>query len=103
MDSDDTPNVLSREQTFIMGILKPCFVLKKASREPLSSAGHDSTEKPVTPKKMETTEKPVTPKETLNPDITGPLMKDMVTTQFTDVFTGLGKFPGTTAPTISIP
>ena len=29
MDSEDTPNVLSRETTFLMGILKPCFVVKK--------------------------------------------------------------------------
>ena len=31
MDSTITPNVLSRESTFCMGILKPCFVLKKAT------------------------------------------------------------------------
>ena len=29
MDSEDTPNILSRETTFLMGILKPCFVVKK--------------------------------------------------------------------------
>ena len=32
MDSEDTPNVLSRETTFLMGILKPCFVVKKFQR-----------------------------------------------------------------------
>ena len=33
MDSEDTPNVLSRETTFLMGILKPCFIVKKSSRD----------------------------------------------------------------------
>ena len=88
MDSDDTPNVLSREQTFMMGILKQCFVVEKASKMNLSSAGNESMAKPVTPKEMDTK------METRNSNITGPLTKDMVTTQFTDVFTGLGKFPG---------
>ena len=27
MDSEDMPNVLSRETTFLMGILKPCFIV----------------------------------------------------------------------------
>ena len=88
MDSDDTPNVLSREQTFMMGILKQCFVVEKASKTNLSSAGNESMAKPVTPRKMDTK------METRNSNITGPLTKDMVTTQFADVFTGLGKFPG---------
>ena len=44
--------------------------------------------RPVTPKKIDTK------METRNSNITGPHTKDMVTTQFADVFTGLGKFPG---------
>ena len=33
MDSNTTPNMLSRESTFCMGILKPCFMLKKSTRK----------------------------------------------------------------------
>ena len=88
MDSDDTPNVLSREETFMMGILKQCFMVEKASKTNLSSAGNESMAKPVTPRKMDTQ------MEKRNSNITGPLTKDMVMTQFADVFTGLGKFPG---------
>ena len=29
MDSDETPNILCREQTFFMNILKPCFTVRK--------------------------------------------------------------------------
>ena len=29
MDSDETPKILSREQTFFMNILKPCFTVQK--------------------------------------------------------------------------
>ena len=38
MDSEDTPNVLSRETTFFMGILKPCFVVKKVPEIPDGTA-----------------------------------------------------------------
>ena len=34
MDSEDTPNVLSGETTFLMGILKPCFIVKKVPEIP---------------------------------------------------------------------
>ena len=29
MDSDETPNILCKEQTFFMNILKPCFTVQK--------------------------------------------------------------------------
>ena len=29
MDSDETPNILYREQTFFINILKPCFTVQK--------------------------------------------------------------------------
>ena len=38
MDSEDTPNVLSRETTFLVGILKPCFVVKKVPEIPDGTA-----------------------------------------------------------------
>ena len=38
MDSEDTPNVLSRETTFLMGILKPCFIVKKVPEIPDGTA-----------------------------------------------------------------
>ena len=38
MDSEDTPNILSRETTFLMGILKPCFVVKKVPEIPDGTA-----------------------------------------------------------------
>ena len=34
MDSEDTPNVFSWETTFLMGILKPCFLVKKVPEIP---------------------------------------------------------------------
>ena len=46
MDQDDSPNVLCRETIFLMGILKPCFVLKKKN----------STSTSITSNAQETTE-----------------------------------------------
>ena len=42
MDQDDSPNVLCRETIFLMGILKPCFVLKK--KDSNNSNAQKSTE-----------------------------------------------------------
>ena len=114
MGSDSTPNVLSRETTFIMKILKPCFVLKKepAPEKEVSTSQEDakdnSSSVPVvkgTPRNKPTSSKQqekaaasnsTTPRTSINPDTvrSQPLTKEMVTGIYSDVFEGLGKFPG---------
>ena len=44
MDQDDSPNVLCRETIFLMGILKPCFVLKKRNSTSSYSNAQETTE-----------------------------------------------------------
>ena len=113
-DSEDTPNVLSRETTFLMGILKPCFVVKKVPEIPDGTAAitcnseaevTHSTSIPGsqmncsastnTKKLVKTT---TTPKDVqhIHPDSLKdkPLTKEMIETAYQDVFQGLGKFPG---------
>ena len=69
MSQDHTPNVLSRETTFLMGILKPCFMGKKVDSRELEeitlkedcsaqkfvscSDGNHSKKNNAVPKKME--------------------------------------------------
>ena len=44
MDQNDSPNVLCRETIFLMGILKPCFVLKKRNSTSSYSNAQETTE-----------------------------------------------------------
>ena len=106
MDSDNTPNILSRETTFLMGILKPCFIVKKVPEVP-DGIDTNSNSKPemkssksiqgsqMTKKLTKTTD---TPKDVqhIHPDSlkNKPLTQEMIETTYQDVFQGLGKFPG---------
>ena len=98
MDSNTTPNVLSRASTFCMGILKPCFVLKK-------SVGKEDTPSITKDTPSRTTDKnhPWQPKQPRSPlpyNINGkvnlkkPLMEQFIKSEFAEVFDRLGRFPG---------
>ena len=131
VDSDETPNILCREQTFFMNILKPCFTVRKDD-----SASDMTTPVPnATPPEAHeaqsadnTSSKQTTPVCELNP-VTNktektsssssmitdsapnmahsasvlsvhskptetPLTKESVLKNYSDIFQGLGKFPG---------
>ena len=131
MDSDETPNILCREQTFFMNILKPCFTVRKND-----SASDMTTLVPnATPPEAHeaqsadnTSSKQTTPVGELNP-VTNktektssssymitesapnmahsasalsvhseptetPLTKESALKNYSDIFQGLGKFPG---------
>ena len=93
MDSDTTPNVLSRASTFTMGILKPCFVLKKTTGKENTEVQQDATKnhphstKPdPQPTQMKTGNAKI--------NLKGPLTEEFIKTEFSEVFEGLGRFPG---------
>ena len=105
MDSEDTPNVLSRETTFLMGILKPCFVVKTVPEIPDGTAtmNSKSIQRSQTSCSASTNTKKlvkiaVPPKDVqhIHPDSlkNKPLTQEMIETTYQDVFQGLGKFPG---------
>ena len=114
IDSEDTPNVLSRETTFPMGILKPCFVVKKVSEIPDGTATmncHSKAEmnnsksiqgsqmscsSSTNTKKLVKTAVPPKDVQHIHPDSlkNKPLTQEMIETTYQDVFQGLGKFPG---------
>ena len=105
MDSEDTPNILSRETTFLMGILKPCFVVKKVPEIPDRTAtmnsksiqGSQMTCSAITnTKKLVKTAVPPKDVQHIHPDSlkNKPLTQEMIETTYQDVFQGLRKFPG---------
>ena len=114
MDSEDTPNVLSRETTFLMGILKPCFVVKKVPEIPDGTATMNCNYKAemknsksiqgsqmscsasTNTKKLVKTAVPPKDVQYIHPDSlkNKPLTQEMIETTYQDVFQGLGKFPG---------
>ena len=114
MDSEDTPNILSRETTFFMGILKPCFIVKKVPEIPDGTAvmncnskaemkSSKSIQGPQTScststntKKLAKTAVPLKDVQHIHPDSlkNKPLTQEMIETTYQDVFQGLGKFPG---------
>ena len=98
MDSNTTPNMLSRASTFCMGILKPCFVLKK-------STGKEDIPLMTMDIPSRTTDKnhPQQPKQPRSPlpyNINGkvnlkkPLTEQFIKSEFAEVFDGLGQFLG---------
>ena len=106
---DQSPNLLSRDAYYTLGVLKPCYTVEKAS--PVSRASTDSTKFQVTPihasevgnsflhckmngsveKLSNNSTKHSISKEQLQG---GPLMKQDILDVYSDVFTGIGKFPG---------
>ena len=114
MDSEDTPNVLSREQTFLMGILKPCFVVKKVpeipdgtvtmncnSRAEMKNSksiqgSQTSCSASTNTKKLVKTAVPLKDVQHIHPDSLNnkPFTQEIIETTYQDVFKGLGKFPG---------
>ena len=109
MDCDRSPNLLSRDAFYILGVLKPCYTVEN------STDSTDSTLSPVTPihtsnrddlvdesflhQKMKQIKKKLSncsnkcsiSKGQLQG---GPLKKQDILETYADVFTGIGKFPG---------
>ena len=109
MDSNTTPNVLSRESTFCMGILKPCFMLKKSTGKedtPSMTTDTPSTPSMSTDTPSTTTDTPSRttdknhpwqqPRSPLPYNINGkvnlkkPLMEQFIKSEFAEVFDRLG-------------
>ena len=131
MDSDETPNILCREQTFFMNILKPCFTVQKdnsavnmttpvpdaippeahdvqsennASSEQIIPVGEpnpamnrteeiSSSHSGITDLAPNTTQSATVLSVHSKPTETT-LTKESVLKNYSDIFQGLGKFPG---------
>ena len=108
-DCDRSPNLLSRDACYILGVLKPCYTVEN------STDSTDSTLSPVTPihasnrddlvaksflhQKMKGTEKKLSNCSNKCSISKGqlqgsPLKKQDILETYADIFTRIGKFPG---------
>ena len=109
IDCDRSPNLLSRDACYTLGVLKPCYTVEH------STESTDSTLLQVTPihaskndtkvgnsflhQKMKGTERKLSDNST-KWSITkeqlqgGPLTKQDILETYSDIFTRIGKFPG---------
>ena len=131
MDSDETPNILCREQTFFINILKPCFTVQKDNSAvdmttPVSDTippeAHEVQSENNTSSEQKTPVGEPNPVMNKTEDITSShsritdlapntaksasvlsvhskptettLTKESVLKNYSDIFQGLGKFPG---------
>ena len=120
----DTPNLLSRETTFLMGILKKCLAVEKAPKEPNNQFSSTSVSGPTPGHSVPPTEEDplmsmedrsqmncasisntAESPESSSDHVVGsnnhslsiadlPLTQEKVESTYADVFQGLGKFPG---------
>ena len=108
-DCDRSPNLLSRDACYTLGVLKPCYTMEHSTDStdstlsqatPIHASNRDDfPAKSFLHQKMNGTERKLSnnstkcsiSKEQLQG---GPLTKQDILETYADVFTGIGKFPG---------
>ena len=91
-DCDRSPNLLSRDACYTLGVLKPCYTVE-------SGGISTKCEHSFLHQKMSGTEKKLSNNSTKCSILKellqgGPLTKQDILETYADVFTGIGKFPG---------
>ena len=108
-DCDRSPNLLSRDACYILGVLKPCYTVKNSTDStdstlsqvtPIHASNRDdSSAKSFLHQKMKGTEKKLSNCSnkcsiSKGPLQGSPLKKQYILETYADIFTGIGKFPG---------
>ena len=96
-DCDRSPNLLSRDACYILGVLKPCYTVENPTVN--ASKKGDVAAKSFHHQKMNGSEEKLSNnsnKQSINKSqLQGsPLTKQDILDVYSDVFTGIGKFPG---------
>ena len=95
-----SPNLLSRDVCYILGVLKPCFTVENSSSPTVNASKKgDVVAKSFLHQKMNGSEEKLSNnsnKQSINKSqLQGsPLTKQDILDIYSDVFTGIGKFPG---------
>ena len=106
-DCDRSPNLLSSDACYTLGVLKPCYTVENStnstdstvsSRKPASNKG-DVVAKSFLHQKMNGSEVKLSDSSNkcsiMEKQLQGsPLTKQDILDIYSDVFTGIGKFPG---------
>ena len=99
-DCDRSPNLLSRDACYILGVLKPCYTVENTSSPAVNASKKgDVVAKSFHHQKMNGSEEKLSNnsnKGSINKSQLqgGPLTKQDILDIYSDVFTGIGKFPG---------
>ena len=78
-----SPNLLSQDSCYMLGVLKPCYSVETSKRSSIQTLKQAE--------KQQTSMKRSISKDQLKG---APLRKEDILETYTDVFTGIGKFPG---------
>ena len=99
-DCDRSPNLLSRDACYILGVLKPCYTVENTSSPTVNASKKgDVAAKSFHHQKMNGSEEKLSNnsnKQSINQSqLQGdPLTKQDILAIYSDVFTRIGKFPG---------
>ena len=99
-DCDRSPNLLSRDACYILGVLKPCYTVENTSSPTVNASKKgDVVAKSFLHQKMNGSEEKLSTnsnKQSINKSqLQGsPLTKQDILDIYSDVFTRIGKFPG---------
>ena len=108
-DCDRSPNLLSRDACYTLGVLKPCYTVEHSTDStdstlsqvaPIHASNRDDfPAKSFLHQKMNETERKLSNNSTKHPiskeQLQGsPLTKQDILETYADIFTGIGKFPG---------
>ena len=103
-DCDRSPNLLSRDACYILGVLKPCYTVEKTTSKKTTPTVNAYTKGDVAAKsfhhqKMNGSEEKLSNDSNKHSILQSqlqdhPLTKQDILDVYSDVFTGIGKFPG---------
>ena len=105
-DCDRSPNLLSRDACYILGVLKPCYTVEKTTTRKTTSSPTvnactkgDVVAKSFHHQKMNGSEEKLSNDSNKHSILQSQLQDHLLTKQdildvYSDVFTGIGKFPG---------
>ena len=98
-DCDRSPNLLSRDACYTLGVLKPCFHVENSTESTHASNKGDVVAASFLHQKMSGSEKKLSHNSNkhsiLERQLQGsPLTKQDILDVHSDIFTGIGKFPG---------
>ena len=103
-DCDRSPNLLSRDACYILGVLKPCYTVEKTTTKKTTPTVNAYTKGDMVAKsfhhqKMSASEEKLSNDSNKHSILQSqlqdhPLTKQDILDVYSDVFTGIGKFPG---------
>ena len=97
MSANASPNLLSQDSCYMLGVLKPCYSVETSKRSSTQTPKQaEKQQQCMTNDGNDKEQQPTSTKHSISKDqLKGaPLRKEDILETYTDIFTGIGKFPG---------